>query len=407
MLITPYFAPQDYGGAVKLFDTLLGRLKAFDVTVLTDRQYHADKLDAFDRLAPATRGYKVLRLDRLTIHFRSRNRCLNVFDALHFFIKTSRDFDRVIRREQPDIIICGASYCVGWLMNRLPKAMTRVNYVLGEELTQALNYGPLARRFRRAQLKLLKTADMNIAISAFTAETLTRLTDLRAEAIRHIPCFIDTERFHLPQNRDALRNDLDWQGRTVLLTIARLVARKGVDQVLRALANIGHQLPEDWLYVIAGQGPELDALKNLSHQLGLSDRIRFLGFVADEKIPKLYGAADLFVQTNRTIQGDTEGFGIVYLEANACGLPVIGGTAGGTADAIEDGVSGIRVDGDNLVEIQEALLDLMTQPQKRQALARTAHERAVKDFGVENVTRRIESVLLEALEKKNSAPTRL
>jgi phosphatidylinositol alpha-1,6-mannosyltransferase len=228
------------------------------------------------------------------------------------------------------------------------------------------------------------------------------MAGLPQERVDYFPNFIDTDRFTPPADRDRLRRELGWADRTVLLTVARLVPRKGVDRLLRALAQAG-ELPENWLFAIAGRGPEEEPLRRLASQLGLADRVRFLGFVPNERLADLYGAADAFALTNREIDGDTEGFGIVFLEANACGTPVLGGKAGGTGDAIADGISGFRVDSEQVDEIVRALQILLGDPEKRQVMARAGLARVRNDFSVQACAPRFAALLHGWIEQAASS----
>jgi phosphatidylinositol alpha-1,6-mannosyltransferase len=322
--------------------------------------------------------------------------------AAAYFAGTGGAFRRVVAEVAPDILVAGNSYPCGWLWLRLPDKYLRVNYIHGEEMTMDLEYGPLARWFKRRQLRSLRTADLNIAVSRYSADQVVRLAGAPPERVVTLPNPVDTARFQPPRDRKALRQSLGWSGRSVILTIARLVPRKGLDQALRALAE-ARKLPKDWLYVIGGRGPVEAELRALADRLGLSERVRFLGFVPDEDLAALYGAADVFLQPNRTVDGDTEGFGIVFLEANACGTPVIGGIAGGTADAIEEGVSGFRVDGDSVAEIRAALERILGDDALRRRMARAGLERACRDFTVGACARRFEDILAAAWERKFGA----
>ncbi len=161
----------------------------------------------------------------------------------------------------------------------------------------------------------------------------------------------------------------------------------------------------DWHYVIGGKGAECEALKQLTKELGLTPFVSFIGFVPDEELVSLYQAADIFLQPNREIDGDTEGFGVVFLEANACGLPVIGGVAGGTADAIDHGRSGFRVDGDSVEQIAKTIARLMLSKALREKLGRRSLSWASR-FDVEEAASHFEKLLEEALTMhRASRPT--
>jgi phosphatidylinositol alpha-1,6-mannosyltransferase len=190
----------------------------------------------------------------------------------------------------------------------------------------------------------------------------------------------------------------------VVLTLARLEPRKGIDQALRALAVLDKagRLPANCIYVIAGRGRLEQQLRALSEELGLSERVLFYGFVPDADVAALYEAADIFIQPNRDIEGDTEGFGIVFLEASACGLPVIGGCAGGTADAIAEGISGFRVDGESVHEISAALGTLIDDPELRGTLGRQGASRVASLFTVERAASEFEGLLMRVFEGKRA-----
>ncbi|MCL5270018.1 MAG: glycosyltransferase family 4 protein [bacterium] len=393
LLIAPYFMPAHYGGAPQLYDLLLRRLTAFEPVVLAEgRGCDAEAVARFDAAAPVERGYQVRRVERLSLHFDARTVWGKLAETVAFYRSTARAFDGLVARLRPAVVVCGGTYRGGWLLNRVPRGIARVNYVLGEELTMRLEYGPAARWMRRQQLRAYRRADLNLVISRYSGERLRALAGLAPEKIRCLPCFIDTTRFHPPADRTALRRRLGWEGRTVALTVARLVARKGVDQVLRALAA-ARGLPEDWLYIIGGRGEEEARLKTLAAELGLEAQVRFLGFVPDAELPNLFGAADLFVQTNRDVAGDTEGFGIVFLEAGACGTAVLGGRAGGTGDAIEEGATGLRVDGDDTSAIAAALVRLLSDPSLRRAMGEAGRARVECEFNAETGARQFEAAL--------------
>jgi phosphatidylinositol alpha-1,6-mannosyltransferase len=168
--------------------------------------------------------------------------------------------------------------------------------------------------------------------------------------------------FPLPVPADYLAAK-DLAGRRILLTTGRLVARKGHDQVIRALPKLAATFP-DILYVIVGIGPSETNLRELAKALKTEGHTRFMGRLAEQELLFLYNACEVFVMPSREIQksGHIEGFGIVFLEANACGKPVIGGRSGGVSEAICDGRTGFLVDPDSPEEIAEKIEFLFTHP---------------------------------------------
>jgi phosphatidyl-myo-inositol dimannoside synthase len=154
-------------------------------------------------------------------------------------------------------------------------------------------------------------------------------------------------------------------GEKILLTVTRLYPYKGVDRMLESLPVILRAVP-DLKYVVAGTGPDQERLQELSARLGLQAHVTFLGAVPLATILELYNTADLFVMLSREALPDVEGFGLVFLEAAACGLPSLGGRSGGIPDAIDEGKSGWLVDPCDTKEIASTVTELLNSPEKLQ-----------------------------------------
>jgi phosphatidylinositol alpha-1,6-mannosyltransferase len=133
-------------------------------------------------------------------------------------------------------------------------------------------------------------------------------------------------------------------------------------------------------YALIGIGEDWDYLQSIAKELGVSDRLHLLGHVSAEDLPRWYNACDLFAMPNRDINGDTEGFGLVFLEAGACGKPVIAGRAGGTGSAVVEGVTGLRVDGEKVEDVEAALARLLSNPDEARTMGRASRERTASRF---------------------------
>lgn len=156
----------------------------------------------------------------------------------------------------------------------------------------------------------------------------------------------------------------------LLLTVARLVSRKGIDTVIDTMPRVVQTVP-DAQYLVVGHGPEQEALDRRAQALGISDRVHFTGRVSEEDLRLAYKACDVFVMPAREVNGSVEGFGLVFLEANACAKPVIGATTGGIPDAIRDGETGLLVPPDAPDALCDAVTRLLTQPSLRRRLGET------------------------------------
>lgn len=171
-------------------------------------------------------------------------------------------------------------------------------------------------------------ADQVIAISDHAYEQLTTSYRLDEDEVEMIPHGVDTDWFY---PRDEEHPAVD-EEKTTLLYVGRLGARKGLDLALRALAEVDD---EDVELLIAGTGRHEETLRELARELGIADQVQFLGYVPNENLPVLYSSSDIFL-----LPSEYEGFGLVLLEAMACGTPVIGVDAGGIPTAVPENDTG-------------------------------------------------------------------
>ncbi len=210
-----------------------------------------------------------------------------------------------------------------------------------------------------------------------------------------LPPGVDTERLRPPEDKDRLRRKHAPGADLLLLSLARLTERKGQDRVIEAFAALHEKYPGARL-VIAGSGPTGERLEQLARDLGLEQKVRFTGelpYTSRERV-ELFQAADIFLMPNRRSPlNDLEGFGIVFLEANACGVPVIGGNDGGVPEAIAHGRSGFVVDARTPGPVTDVLDRLMGDAVLRERLGAQGRQRVVDDFSWERMAERFEAAL--------------
>ncbi|MHB1247240.1 MAG: glycosyltransferase [Sulfuriferula sp.] len=248
-----------------------------------------------------------------------------------------------------------------------------VIYAHGEELTTWGSGGKYkAMRFA------LRHADCVIANSEFTRDELLKM-DVTPARITLIYPGVDVARFRPGLACGDLRQSVGMGAAgKLILSVGRLSRRKGFDQVIKslpALVNAGL----DVQYVLIGIGEDQDYLLDLAREHGMTGRVHLIGHVSADDLPRWYNACDVFAMPNREINGDTEGFGMVFIEAAACGKPAIAGLAGGTGAAVLDGVTGLRVDGTQVGAVENALSRLVLEndwsiDMGHQGLARVAAE---------------------------------
>ena len=375
LVISELFLPTK-GGTTVWYDAVYRRMGGKGVHVIT-----ADVPDAaaIDRIHPNSIhrvGLKRvwwLKPESLGMYLKMLGKSLlvafsNKFDAVHG------------ARSLPEGL-------VAWIMARLLRKPLVV-YCHGEELT---TWGR-GRKFR-TMLWVYRHADANIANSEYTLEEMVKL-GVRRETITLIYPGVETERFRPDLPCDDLKQTIGLQtGQKLILSVGRLVRRKGFDQVIRSLPELVKK-SIDVHYALIGIGEDWDYLSELAKELGVLERLHLLGHVSPEDLPRWYNACDVFVMANREINGDTEGFGMVFLEAAACGKPAIAGQAGGTEAAVADGKTGFRVDGNRTEHVAAALILLLGDSDLSQKIGLAGYNRALNEFSWDQVafkTRRLVS----------------
>jgi phosphatidylinositol alpha-1,6-mannosyltransferase len=247
---------------------------------------------------------------------------------------------------------------------------------------------------RKLYLKVYHRACKVIAITRFVQERLMEF-GVKEGHIAVVYPGTDPQRYYpFSVNGEFLsRYGLEAKKRMVL-SVCRIIERKGIDTVIRALPRVKEVFP-DVLYVISGDGDYRPALERLVEEEGLAGSVRFLGRVPDQDLPKLYNACEVFVMVSREIRGkgDIEGFGIVYLEANACAKPVIGSRQGGMKEAIEEGVSGLLVEPDNVDEVVSSLCRLLKDREFSLKLGRAGQQRVLETMNWDRCYKEFLSVL--------------
>lgn len=291
-------------------------------------------------------------------------------------------------RKQIRFIHCGQLRTAGftclllkWLFN-IPYGI----HVYGGERSKFAD-NPLWRLLLKP---VLDNAAMIFAISQWTKQQWIEY-GLDADRIVIINPPVDVDKYHSLPDRDALRESLNIANRKVLLTICRLDPHKGTDMVIRALPELKKMFP-DILFAVGGEGRMKDQLQSIARELHVEDNVQFMGRIPDDKMAEWYNAADIFIMPSRIGTGTergVEGFGIVYLEANACGRPVIGGRSGGTSDSIEDGVSGILVDPTSIQEITDTIAKMFKNSNLLKELGENGQARATKQFSAKTIAQKL------------------
>lgn len=362
LMITELYLPTK-GGTAVMFEDDCRRLGGRSVHVVTaavtgDADFDVGHPNTIHRLN--LRRYAWLRPESLVMYTR--------MFATSLWLALAHRFAAVLAgRALPEGM-------VAWAVGRLTRSRV-VMFAHGEELT---GWGR-GRKFR-AMCFALRHADAVLANSDFTRDTLKTLIGVPPDRIVMAYPVVDAERFRPGLRCDDLRTDIGLgPAHKLILSVGRLQRRKSFDQVVRTLPGLVAR-GIDAHHVIVGIGEDWDYLEHTATDLGVRDRLHLLGHVEPDDLPRWYNACDLFAMPNRDIEGDTEGFGIVYLEANACAKPAVAGITGGTGSAVVDGLNGLRVDGDNVAAIEDGLARLLQSPALAQRLGQAGRERVLAAF---------------------------
>ena len=189
---------------------------------------------------------------------------------------------------------------------------------------------------------------------------------------------------YFPEDVSAFRKQHGATGRPVLLSVGRLVHRKGIDVMLTALPGVLKQVPNA-LYVIIGDGPERKRLQALCDRLLLTDSVRFVSEKQPHELRNWFNLCDLFVLPTRELAADVEGFGLVFLEAAACSKPAIGTRSGGVPDAVVDGETGLLVPSETPEKLSEAVVRILCSSDLADRMGKAGRRRVLNSANWDTV----------------------
>ena len=345
------------------------------------QSYIQDVLGAYAQLAKAAADpmtadvfllrdaptHNALKDDCFNYHYFKKDPAIEGSDrSLAGRIRLTLALATYLIKHRPDHVYCGhinLAPMVSQLCRTLKVPYTVLTY--GKEVWQ-----PLPTKDSKA----LAAADRIWTISRYSRDLACGANDISQDKFDMLPCVVDGTAFKPGQPPNKLTEQYQLQGSRVLTTVARLWKGdiyKGVDVTIRALPKIAAVFP-NVKYVVIGRGDDQPRLAQLAADLGVADRVVFAGFIPDEALMDHYRLADVYVMPSK------EGFGIVYLEAMACGVPTIAGDDDGSADPLQDGRAGWQVPHRNPEAVAAACIEALsgTDPRcngdwlRQQALAK-------------------------------------
>ena len=358
LLATNDFPPK-VGGIQSYLYELWRRLPSTETTVFTTPHPGSEKWDA----------RQPFRIERARERFLFPTRSVR------------RRIDALARTVDADVVFLDPMLPLGLVGPRLSAAP----YVVVAHGAEISVYGRLPASGALAA-RVLRGAAGVVAAGTFAARETERVAR-RALPMLVVPPGVDIERFRpiAADARPAARARLGLDPEAPLVVgVSRLVPRKGFDVLIDAVAGLdGVHL------VLAGSGRDAARLARRARRLG--PRVRLLGRVDDADLPRLYACADVFAMPCRERWGglEAEGFGIVFLEAAACGVPVVAGRGGGAAEAVVDGETGSVVDPRSVAEVGAAIERMLGDAELRARLGAAARSRAENDFSYDALVARL------------------
>jgi len=346
------FVTNDFGpraGGIETFIIGLIERRAFASTIVyTSAQANSQD---YDQMWERKYGVKVIR------------------DSSRILLPTPRVARRIsalIKAEEISVAAFGAAAPLGLLAHSMKRSgiVRIVALTHGHEVwwARVFPFNLLLRRIGTG-------VDSLTYLGEYTRQMISRpLTQSAKSAMIKIAPGIDTDHFS-PRNSDNLRQSLQLSQKKVIVCVARLVHRKGQDKLIDAMPSILKSISNAHLLIV-GQGPYQSKLVKRVKKLGLEESVTFVGRINYEQLPEYICAGDLFAMPSRSRFGglEVEGLGIAYLEASACGLPVIAGSSGGAPDAVVDGKSGEVVNGTDITAIAHAVIKFLRDPEGSQQM---------------------------------------
>jgi len=369
LLVTNDFPPK-VGGIQSYLWELWRRLPAADIAVHTTP--HAEAL-AFDseQAFVVTRSREPVLLPTPTVVRRVRN---------------------LAERQGAELVVWDPALPVGHAARRVGRPYAVVLH--GSEVTVPGRL-PMARSILA---RVLRGASLVICAGNYPAAEAERAAGCTLPTVV-VPPGVDTDRFRPldEAERASVRRELGLPvDAPLVVSVSRLVPRKGMDTLIRSAARLGRTEP-DLVVAIAGSGRDRRRLEGLVASTGAP--VRFLGRVPEELLPGLYGAGDVFAMLCRSRWGglEQEGFGIVFLEAAAAGVPQVAGESGGAAEAVAHERTGLVMGRPNAVEqVARTLSDLLGDRERRAEMGREARRRAEAEFSYDVLARRLRAGIDDA-----------
>lgn len=377
LFVTQDYGP-DLGGMARRHVELCRRFGDGDDTIMSVSTVASPGAASFDQ-------HEDYRIFRQPFPFQRANRFSN---QLHWARWLTSN-----RAPKFDVLHCGnirpVGYGVRWANRRLN--IPYLVYVNGGDLLRERRKAERSAVKRMSSRSIMGNAAGIVATSKWVAQLATDvMNEVGVEKLPPVAALdLGTDPVHFNPSRDtgALRRRWGVGDAPIMLTVARLVPHKGQDMGIRALAMLSRDFPE-LRYIMVGEGHDELRLRELARELGVSDRVGFVGPMRDDELPEAYATSTIYLGASRVDREiNVEGFGISFLEAGASGVPSIAGDSGGVRSAVRDGETGIVVPPTDVDAIADAIRSLLVNAERRTQMGEAARRAVETHYNWERVAR--------------------
>lgn len=359
LIITLEYPPQ-IGGIATYIYNLASHLPAQDTVVYAPKNKNQDEFDAKNL-------WKTYRLNPYW------NFVWPKWLRLYFQITT------LVNQEKIEMLYINHVLPVGYVAY-LIKKFKGIPYTLflhGTDIEAAIAHKSKRRNF----IKICKEAQTVVVNSNFLKNKLLVIVEKLNDVRVVYPCpsdiFLDTPVDELAIS--SLKSRLALSGKKVILTVARMAEGKGFPHMVRMLPEILNKVPSV-IWLVVGDGPKSKEVFQMVQKNSLQNVVRFLGNIDPQELYKYYHLADLFVLLTHKDESHEEGWGTVFLEAAACGLPVVAGRVGGVEEAVIDGQTGIVVEVYQDQSVIPAVVSLLNDLETSKKMGELGKERVKNNF---------------------------
>jgi phosphatidylinositol alpha-1,6-mannosyltransferase len=374
LVITNDFGPRT-GGIETFVMGLLERIVDHKVVVFTSQQGDTSEYDQqwFKKF-----GVQVIR-DRSKILLPS--------------LRVAKRAKEIAQMHNIEVVVFGAAAPLALMAPKLRKAGIKKIIALthGHEVWWARIFP-----FNLAMKRIGNSVDHLTYLGEFTRQAISRsLSQKSIDSMVKIAPGIDTSHFSPQADATQRRTELGLESKKIIISVGRLVHRKGQDKLIQAFPTIVREIPNAHLLIV-GEGPYRAHLEKLVEKLSLKANVTFVGRIFYNDLPSYLSASDVFVMPSRSrfFGLEVEGLGIVYLEASACAIPVVAGVSGGAPDAVQEGITGLCVDGTNIGQIAEAVIHICSDSKRATKMGLAGRNWVIEQWQWEIWSKQFNSLLM-------------